>query len=564
MDRTISKKKIKWIITAAAAVMISVCLAGCGTGSSTTTSSGGTEYQTKNEVLLAMNSVKTLNPAISTDEDTYYITKLIYDGLYSLDNELTPTKNLAKRIAVNQAAKSITVVLVKTNFQDGRQLTATDVVFSVQAYKAEGSKCRYYDLVKDITSVRKINSRTCRIYFDSASDMSVAHLTFPILPAHRYDYSVSTLLAAKQNFRPVGTGQYKYSSFDTTRLLTLKAYADYHGDMAVNTVKISVIPNKSAASAFNLIQSSTISLLISKSPTREGSIEKSAVKIKNFASSQMEMIGFNIKKTEMENKTIRQAIATAVNNKAIIQNCYSGSGMRNDNLYYPGYLGVKSSGDRYAYDLDKAAVLFEDAGYADDDHDDMLEDEEGKELTLTILVNNSSTRYSAVKIISRSLKSLGIHVNVVRSTSEKAYLKALKKGDYDLFYGGYSMNELSDLRDILSTDGTSNFIGYSNTKLDRYLNQMGFGIEEDTAVNKYKQIKQVINSDLPYYCVLYKTYGAIKAPSLEGTVSPSFNNYYYGCGNWKCKYEVTGSSSTSTNATDNAAANKTKSAAGNK
>ena len=138
-------------------------------------------------------------------------------------------------------------------------------------------------------------------------------------------------------------------------------------------------------------------------------------------------------------------------------------------------------------------------------------------------------------------------------------------GFHDLIYDYYMlMNELSDLRDILSTDGTSNFIGYSNTKLDRYLNQMGFGIEEDTAVNKYKQIKQVINSDLPYYCVLYKTYGAIKAPSLEGTVSPSFNNYYYGCGNWKCKYEVTGSSSTSTNATDNAAANKTKSAAGNK
>lgn len=540
MEKTINKKTIKIIFAAfLAAACVLVC-AGCGTGTSKTSS--GVSYTTKNEVQLAMSSVKTLNPAISTDEDTYHITKLIYDGLYTLDNTLTPQKNLARTINVDKSKRRITVRLVNTEFQDGKQLTASDVKFSVSAYQTQGSKCRYYDLVKDISYVSKVNSKTCRIYFNNASDMSLAHLTFPILPAHRYGYSVSSLLSNKTDFKPVGTGALKYIKFDKTRQLYLKPYDNYHGDKATSKVYFQVMPNKGTDSSLHLLESSSLSMMVLTKETREGTIEKSDVTIKNFASPQMEMIGFNTKKTAMSDKKVRQAIATAVNCSSIIQNCYSNSGMTNDNLYFPGYLGVKSTSQPYKYDLDKAAKMLKLAGYNDDDNDDMVEDESGKELTINILVNDSTDRKEAVSIIRKSIKSLGIHVNVTASP-QKTYLAALKKGNYDIFYGGYETNELCDMRDLLSTSGTSNYTGYSNTKLDKYLDQLNYGLSGNEAEDKYKQIKSIINDDLPYYCVLYKTYGAIKAPALDSKISPVFDNYYYGCGNWKCKYETSGSSS---------------------
>ena len=83
MEKSINKKTIKIIFAAVLAAACVLVCAGCGTGTSKTSS--GVSYTTKNEVQLAMSSVKTLNPAISTDEDTYHITKLIYDGLYTLD-----------------------------------------------------------------------------------------------------------------------------------------------------------------------------------------------------------------------------------------------------------------------------------------------------------------------------------------------------------------------------------------------------------------------------------------------------------------------------------------------
>jgi hypothetical protein len=54
------------------------------------------------------------------------------------------------------------------------------------------------------------------------------------------------------------------------------------------------------------------------------------------------------------------------------------------------------------------------------------------------------------------------------------------------------------------------------------------------ALNKAKKI---LNKDLPYYCLLYRTYGAVQSPSLEGRMSPLFDNYYNGIGSLKCRFE---------------------------
>lgn len=48
------------------------------------------KYKTEEAVTLPMGNVKTLNPIASTDEDTYFISKLVYDSLFVLDGEMVP------------------------------------------------------------------------------------------------------------------------------------------------------------------------------------------------------------------------------------------------------------------------------------------------------------------------------------------------------------------------------------------------------------------------------------------------------------------------------------------
>lgn len=535
MKITGSNGKIKRIAAFVLAALTAVSLTACGSG--TTTTESGVEYQTKNEVLLPMYSVKTLNPAVSTDEDTYHIARLIYSGLYTLDENLTPQEDLANRCVVNKSSKSVTVKLKSAKFQDGHKVTASDVKFSVEAYQTQGKECRYYYLVEPVSSVKVVNDRTVRFYFDKSDEMQLARLTFPILPSHRYD-SVSDLLSSKSSFKPVGSGQYKYKSYEETNKLKLVPYSDYYGEKAQSDVTFSVMPNRDSDTAINLLESSTISCLISSSETRDADIQKSSVSIVDFPSSQMEMIGFNCKKKKVtKNKNIRKGIACAVNTSKIIQSCYSNCAQKNDNLYFPGYLGVSSGRDSYKYDLDEAKRYFEDAGYADDNNDGKIENASGKQLKLTILVNEDSGRNKAVSMLATALENLGIDVTVDKK-EQKAYLNALKKGNFDIYYGGYVIDEVCDMSPLLDSDGEYNYGEYSNATLDRYLSQLGRGLEGDAAASKFKQIRGVIIDELPCYCVCYKTYGAVKAPALQGDVKPVFNNYYNGIGGWTCRYEV--------------------------
>ncbi|MGI6204696.1 MAG: ABC transporter substrate-binding protein [Anaerovoracaceae bacterium] len=532
-----SNGKIKAIITGALIALTVVSLTACGSSSSSDTT-----YKTRKEVQLPMYSVKTLNPAISTDEDTYHITRLIYSGLYTLDENLTPQTDLARRSVVNKSSKSITVKMNSAKFQDGHDVTATDVKFSVEAYQQQGEKCRYYYLVEPITSVKVVSDDTVRFYFDKKSQMQFARLTFPILPSNEYD-SVDDLLSTK-DFKPVGSGQYEYKSYDASNTLKLTPYSEYYGEKAVSDVTFNVMPDRDSDTAINLLESNTISYMVSKSDTRDSDIQKSSVKIIDFPSNQMEMIGFNCKKKHVtRKKNIRKGVAYAVDTSQIITDCYSNCAQKNDNLYFPGYLGVSSRKDAFPYNLNKAVRCFEDAGYADDDNDGTLTDVNGNQLELTILVNKDTSRTEAVSIIQKSLESVGVSVTV-ESKSQKEYISALKKGNFDLYYGGYSIDEVCDMSPLLSSDGDYNYGGYTNDELDTYLDQLGAGLEGQEAVSKYKQIKGVLSDKVPCYCVCYLTYGAIRAPALRGDVNPVFNNFYNGVGGWTCRYE-SGSSNSS-------------------
>ena len=54
------------------------------------------EYTYQDTVTLPMHSVRTLNPATSTDADTYYIAPLLYGSLFKLDPSRTPQLDLAE------------------------------------------------------------------------------------------------------------------------------------------------------------------------------------------------------------------------------------------------------------------------------------------------------------------------------------------------------------------------------------------------------------------------------------------------------------------------------------
>ena len=499
--------------------------------------SDDTEYKTSQEVLLPMVSVSSINPLISKDEDTYYISKLLYEGLFTMDETMTPIPQLVDKYSINHKNNSITMTLRQgIVWHDGKNFTSADVKYSIEAYQAAGSRSLYATNIQKIKKVKTNGSASVVVYFNSATDMGLDLLTFPILPKHQFSH-ISDAIAKVKGFKPIGTGPYKYKSFDPTTHLTLVANTQFSGDIAKNTLVFQVLPNK--VNFFNLLKASNLSLIISKSATRESEISGEDVTEQDFPSNEVEYLGYNLSQADLAKKSVRIAIAEALNPQEIIEESYYGSGVVNSDIYFPGYLGAEPIKDAYGYDTAVSDDYLTKAGYKDKNGDGYLENPACEPVTLRILVNaNNGSRVLAAKEISASLKDIGLK-STVDKVDWNTYLAQLKSGDFDIYLGGMKLAKEMDLRSLLSTNGTNNYLGYGNGKLDDLLDQMRSGLTPAELNKTFDEIRNILHDDLPYYCLLYKTNGAIQSPALVGKPKPSFDNYYKGCETWYCRYEVT-------------------------
>ena len=84
-------------------------------------------------------SIDTLNPVVSSSEDTFYISKLIYNSLFDYTDDLNVQPELAESYEVNTDRAYVDITLKDgVLWHDGTELTAGDVRFTVNAIKSYG------------------------------------------------------------------------------------------------------------------------------------------------------------------------------------------------------------------------------------------------------------------------------------------------------------------------------------------------------------------------------------------------------------------------------------------
>lgn len=497
------------------------------------------EMITSSEVNISIEKIRTLNPIITKDEDAFYINKLIYEGLFGFDKDLNIISVLADDYTYGEGGYSVAIKLKKgVKWHDGRELTAEDVKFTIESYQNASytGNTLYTSYINNIKYVKLDREDPYRleISFITNDNISMSNFTFPIIPKHQFK-NVSAAKLASEGFIPIGTGPYKVVEYNELTHITLignELY--YNGNIPQNTMNFQIMPDKLAA--INLMEMNNISLIFSKDIDRDTLYSNKDVNVVSFISNEVELVGFNFKNSNMKNKKVRKAIANAINVKEIIEAGYFKNGIINDNIYYPNYLGIKSDENQYHYDILNSRKLLTEAGYIDRDGDGIVESVNNEKLVIRVLVNSEDQqRIAAAQIIKNGLDKLPIESFIIYK-DWTSYNSDLAKGDFDIFIGGFQFRENYDMRSLLHTN-YANVIGYSNPALDILLDKMESGISSEEKKNTFTKIKNILNDDLPYYCLLYKTYGAIASTALEGEIKSNFYNLYNGCQTWKCVYE---------------------------
>lgn len=143
---------------------------------------------------------------------------------------------IAESVSVSKDKRSVTFHLrPEARWQDGKAITADDVVFSFETLTTKGHPF-YRSYYQDVDSVKKINEREVTFHLKSTENrelpLTVGQL--PILPKHYYEnpahpFDKTTLEP------PLGSGPYRVKELQVGHFIVYERVTDYWGkDLAIN------------------------------------------------------------------------------------------------------------------------------------------------------------------------------------------------------------------------------------------------------------------------------------------------------------------------------------------
>lgn len=486
------------------------------------------EYIEQDTLFLSSETIDTLNPVISQSEDVYYISKLIYDGLYDYDENMSVIPRLASEYTINTEKAFIEVTLKDgIKWHNGNNLKASDVVFTINAMKAAGSKCPYYNKISRIHSAFMRSKNVVAIYFNNNYNCSLDDLVFPIVPSSQYS-GTGAFVAAKDDFRPVGTGQYKYNSYNKKKQLELIPNDNYFGTAAEKNITVTLLPDRDLAA--NMMEIDSVSCYVDSAANRKSIALDRGYQIFDIPSNKVEFLVFNTSSAYLSKKNMRKALAYGIDTKKILEGAYMGDGILTDTIYYPNFMGVKDTLSEYSYDIKKSQQMLSQMGWKDINGDGVLEDKDGKRYTLEVLTcKDNATRSSAAHIIKNNLELLGLKTEVI-SLPASEYIRAIRAKDFDILITGYTIEESYDLRSFFNG---KNEWGYTNYGLSTKAAELDRLYTPQQYTEKYKELKDLLLDELPYYTLCYKKMSLIGTSTFEADKMPMFNNIYKNCDTWR-------------------------------
>ena len=472
---------------------------------------------------LAMISVKTqyINPLQAEEREFQSLTALVYEGLFSLDDDYMPQLCLASSCDSTTDGKSWTVrIRPNVFFHDGQPCTAYDVEATINEILrlAETGLGQYNQLRYIISKVSVNSAESLQISVNRPYYAVRFALTFPVLPRDQV-----------QAAQPAGTGPFKIDQFLPTNILQLSANENYwNGAPSVKGINVEF-----KATNRELIMDYEYNR-VDAAITRSASAGQYQTGLTNlniaYRTRQLETLLLNDSANAfpLDNIEVRKAIRYAIDFDNIANTVYMGMAKRTDTPMPAGTWMYKDNEEAYSYNPDKARQILDEQGWKSNPSRDngiryttvtVKGKQEERRLRLGLYVyeeQENSVRVQVAGMIADYLAAVGIsvHVETVSFATAAARLQAR---NYDMAIAAFQMDVVPDPGFLLMPGNTGNYTGYRSSAMDKLCKAM----REEREFAQYKQllwdIQDQFCQDCPFICMWYRA-GALLTRKVFTTV----------------------------------------------
>lgn len=545
-------RKIKLL---AMALIISTAVVGCNIeednnvkNEEQSTSSISSEY-----VNLTMVKPKTLNPIVNNDKSVGYIMNLIYDGLFTIDQNYNVVPQLVEEYGIAQDGMSIDIKLKDAKWHDGTSITSNDVKFTVDLiHKTPESP--YNFLAQNISSVSIRSDKELTINFREKYPFSVDTLTFPIVSQKNINNNL------------VGNGPYKIDDYEERKGMVLSVNDEYYKDIETNAkgIKVEIVPDEEAHVSMVIALRSDIANISLQDLSK---FYQNEFKITTYEGREYESIMFNYNNPFLRDVNFRKAIASSIDKEKIVEEGYMGDAtlvnfpLNSKSKYYNNDIKAIS------YNKENAKKYLEKTKpITDSQIKDMIKEQESSnselnpkdeqllnkentntelnketkpkeksikeiigELNLKIIVNKeNSERLKSAHLISVELESIGINSTINELSSEEM-TSAIESKNYDLALIGWELSSIPDAINIIQNSG------YSDEKLNNYITSLLSASNPNQIEDIYKSIQTYVNDNVLFISLLIRDDYIVTNKRFDGNIEPNDFDVYEGISNLKIK-----------------------------
>lgn len=479
-------------------------LAGCGGASKT-------EKQAEKDTLVfsQISEGKTLDPQDTTEQYSQRVITVIYDRLVEIDEM---TGKIVPGLAKSWEQLDDRTILFHLNegvlFHNGEKFTAEDVKFTLERAKKLPKVAHLYTLIDNIEVV---DENTIKIHTSEPFAPLLAHLshkTASIISKKYYEEKGNDGF-----YNPVGTGPYKYKDWKVGDRITLEANNNYFGHKpSIKYIVIRAIPEEN--SSVIGLETGEIDMTADLSAeSRRLVLNNSELLYKENSGISVNYVGLNTAKGILKDKDVRRAIAMGINRDAIIKSILLDSVEKANSFIAPGTFGYTPEAKTLEYNPEEAKKIIKEKGLVGS--------------KLTIGVSNSPIRMQMSEIIQAQLKEIGLDVTV-ESLEWGAFLTATGRGDLDMFslawgpstydgdYGYYPNFHSSQL------GSAGNRSQYVNPEMDKLLDAAKKEIDVEKRKELYKQVANIIYTDVPVIPMYYANNTVASTKYVEGMKPTSY------------------------------------------
>ncbi len=425
-------------------LLFSSCEKGAGVETTTETTPQGAdalaEDALKGDGVLSLpyNEADGLNPFFVKSNENIYICKMLYQSLFSVNENFNRVPQIAQSIVVNGTTATVQL-RSDAACRDSQPINAYDVVYSFNL--AKESYAWSGDLIGVLEAT--VNSQFSVNFTLDFEDAYVgAKLCFPIVKQGTAD---------TQNAIPKGCGEYYYSKG--------KLYSAFNKP----TISLSGIStNKSAENAFKI---GTTDVFFNDLSNCEytGIVGKTEEVMLN----NMVYLGLNSNNGAL-NKYVRSAIAAGINCEDIVVSSYQGHGKAVKLPINPNAEYAKSvSTIELTGNAKLATEILDRCGFIR--YSGKSKTNGAYSLSFKLIVNSDNKyRLAAAYNIADTLNAIGFAIQVLPLTFED-YNQRILAGNYDMYLGEIKLDGSMDLSQLFR--GTlSNGIDQSSSAAVDYFN----------------------------------------------------------------------------------------------